>query len=256
MPGRGPRGLEPNSTLAVSRSLSPDEHTMIGRMVGIIRRPRATFQAVAADPRWIGVLAALFLIGSGVNALFLSTAVGQQALVDQWERTALAFGQDVDDARYGELQELSRRGPTYAILTQLARGPVLAIGLAALLYGSLGRRRGAAPAFRQVLAVVAYSTVILALREIMAAPINFARESITSPTTLVQLFPVANAASPVARFFGLIDVFVVWWLAVLAVGLGVLYARRAWPIAATLYGVYAGVAAALAATMALLGGTI
>ena len=229
---------------------------MIGWMIGVIRRPRTTFQAVAAAPRWAGVLAALFLLNSGVNALFLSTAVGQQALVDQWERTALAFGWDVDDARYGELQELSRRGPTYAILSQLVRGPVVAIGLAALLYGTFGGRGRQNPAFRQVLAIVAYSTVILTLREIMAAPINFARESIASPMTLAQLFPVANAASPLARFFGLIDVFVVWWVAVVAVGLGVLYARRAWPIAATLYAVYAGVALALAAAMAMLGGTI
>ena len=193
--------------LQTYQEFEPDNQSMIGRMVGIIRRPRATFQAVVAAPRWVGLLAVLFCLSAGVNALFLATAVGQQALVDQWERTALAFGQDVDDARYEELQELSRQGTVFAVLNQLVRGPLTVVVVAVLVagafrFGGVSRHR---PAFRQVLAVVAYSTVILTVREIMAAPINYARETIAAPTTLVQLFPVANAASPAARFFGLID---------------------------------------------------
>jgi hypothetical protein len=226
---------------------------MIGRLVGIIRRPRATFLAVAAAPRWLGPLMALFLINAGVNAAFLSTAVGEQALVDQWERTALAFGQEVDDARYAEFRDLSRRGATYGALIQLARGPVAAVVLAGVLLVAFGRQNAS---YRQVLAVVVYSTVILTVRELVSTPINYARESMASPTTLIQLVPVSNASSPVARVFGLLDLFVAWWLAVLAIGLSVIYARRAWTIAAALYGVYAGVAVGLAVTMAVLGGTI
>ena len=226
---------------------------MIGRLVGIIRRPRATFRTVAAAPRWLGPLVVLFLINAGVNVLFLKTAVGEQALVDQWERTALAFGQEVDDARYAEFKDLSRQGATYGVLTQLARGPVAAVALAGLLAMALGRQKAS---YRQVLAVVVYSTVILTVRELVTAPINYVRESIASPTTLIQLFPVTNASSPVARVLGLFDLFVLWWLTVLAVGLSVIYARPGWPIAAALYGVYAGIAVGLAVTMALLGGTI
>ena len=227
----------------------------MGRVIGIIRRPRATFQGVVASPRWGVLLATLFLINTGVNAALLATPVGRQALVDQWERTALAFGQEVDDRRYAEFQDLSRRGVAYAAATQLLRGPVAAFALAALLSAGFAVVARQKAAYRQVLAIVVYSAVILTLREVVAAPVNYARESISSPTTLVQVFAVSNPASPVARFFGLIDVFVVWWLAVLAIGLGVVYARRPWPIAVTLAGVYGVVALVLAATMAVLGGT-
>ena len=34
------------------------------------------------------------------GALVMFTDIGQQALVDQWERTAVAFGRPVDDAAY------------------------------------------------------------------------------------------------------------------------------------------------------------
>src|SRR5262245_56149028 len=109
------------------------------------------------------MLVLLTLISFGAMAAFVMTDVGQVALVDQWERTALAFGQGVDDARYAELQGLSRYGVAYAAMSAVARGPVAAVAIAAALYGVFARR-GRRAAFGQVLAVVAHAGVILALR--------------------------------------------------------------------------------------------
>ena len=53
----------------------------------------------------------------------------------------------------------------------------------------------------------------------------------------------------------MIDLFVVWWVFVLAVGIGVLYRRRTQPIAMGLFGTYAVIALAVAAVMSRLGGT-
>ena len=53
----------------------------------------------------------------------------------------------------------------------------------------------------------------------------------------------------------MIDLFVVWWVIVLAIGLGVLYRRRTQPIAMTLFGVYAVIAIGAAVIMSRLGGT-
>ena len=229
---------------------------MTSRVAGIIRRPRVTLLAVVAQPRWGALLAALFLMSFAANAAFVVTDVGQQALVDQWERTAIAFGQPVDEARYAEFQTLSRQAIPYAALTQLLRGPVALVALAIVLYAWVRTALGQDVRLSQVLAVVVWSSVILAIREVIAVPVNYAREAIGSPTTLAQLFPASNSASPLARFFGLMDVFVVWWLTVLAIGLSVLSGRRTWRVAGALYGVYVAVAVALVATMAVLGGTI
>ena len=53
--------------------------------------PRATFEAVARSPRWVGILALTFLVAAAAMAIVLSTEVGQLALLDQWERTALGL---------------------------------------------------------------------------------------------------------------------------------------------------------------------
>jgi len=242
------------SAKAEAPASSPDNLSVLRRIAGIIRRPRSTLQAVAAAPRWAGLLALLFLVSFSLSAAFFATDVGQLALVDQWERTAIAFGQPVDDARYAEFQEWSARGVPYAALTSLAAGPLAAIGLAAILFGIFTAWRGGRASFNQVFAVVVHASVILTLRQLISTPVNYARESVGSPTTLVGLLSGIDEGSPVARLFGLIDVFVLWWLIVLTVGVAVLYRLPAPRVAAVSIGVYVAVALLLVGTMAVLGG--
>jgi len=182
--------------------------------------------------------------------------------VDQWERTAAAFGQPVDDAGYARMEERAANGGfalLYAAATTLAGGPLLAIVTAALLFVVLNRRganlSGPPPSFTQVLAVVAYAGVVLALRQVIATPVDYVRESIGSPTTLIQFFSMFDEASPVARFLGVIDLFVVWWIVVLAIGASVLYRRSTRRVALALTGAYVVLALIAALVMAGSGGT-
>src|SRR5437016_3469569 len=200
-------------------------------MYGVIRRPRATFTAILQAPSWAPVLATTTAITFLCGIAFLRTDVGQQALVDQWERTATAFGQTVDDAAYARMEDTAssaNAGLLYAAATALGYGPVLVFAVSGLLFLTMNHRRGAdlsGPRFVDVLTVASYSAVILALRQVIATPIDYVRESIASPTTLVQFFTMLNEASPLARFLGVIDLFVAWWIVVLAIGVSVLYHR-------------------------------
>ena len=111
---------------APEAAVSPSStHGFLPRLIGVIRCPRTTFRAVASSPRWVGLVAALVVVTASSQAVLFRTEVGQVALVDQWERTALAFGQDVDDARYAQFQAFSRNGPLYGVAMALASGPVL-----------------------------------------------------------------------------------------------------------------------------------
>ena len=183
----------------------------------------------------------------------LATEVGQVALVDQWERTALAFGRPVDDAKYAQMQDLSRYGVAYAAVMSVIRIPVATTAIAAVLYGvfaAMGRQAR----FGQLLAVAANAGVILVLRDVVAAPLNYLRESLASPITLIQLFGMLDEASPIARFFALIDVFMLWWIVVLGIGLAVLFRMPVRRVAAGLIGIYLCIAVLLAGAMVALGG--
>ena len=200
-------------------------------------------------------MALTFVVSLISSAALLATDVGQLALVDQWERTAVAFGQPVDDAQYAALLEASETGSlAYAVMRSLLSGPVLAVALAALLYGVFGKGTSGVT-YRQVLAVVVYAGVILAARQVIAAPVNYARETLASPTTATLFFTMLDEASPVARFAGVIDLFVVWWIGVVAVGISVLTHRPARRLAITFVGAYIALALVLAIVMAVTGGT-
>lgn len=223
-------------------------------MTGVILSPRVTLRALADHPRSIDVLCVSFVVALVSTAAFLETETGRVALIDQWERTAVAFGQELTDAQYAALVEASRSGAAYAALSSLAGGPVLALGMSALLFIAFSAFGGRRASYGHVLAIVAHAGVVLAVRQLVAAPVSYARETLASPTSLNVLVPMFDEASPLARFFGAIDLFVLWWLAMIAIGLSILYDRPVRTLLVVLVGGYIALAAALAGVMAVTGG--
>jgi hypothetical protein len=64
-----------------------------------------------------------------------------------------------------------------------------------------------------------------------------------------------DETSPLARFFGIVDLLVIWWVVVLAIGMSTLYRQPARRLALAFMGTYVALAAILTLTMALTGGT-
>ena len=221
------------------------------RIAGVLRAPRRTFEAIARAPRWADVLIVSFLATAPLTGVVLQTDVGRLALLDQLERTSTAFGQRVDDTQYARLERVSERGAAYAIATSLLSGPLLAVGLSAVLFVVFRATAGGRATFRQVLAVVSHAGVILALRQLLAAPTTYLRETLASPLTLNMFFSMLDEASPLARFAGIVDFFAIWWVVVLAIGTSVLYRRPFRLLALAFVGVYILLAAALGVVMAI-----
>jgi hypothetical protein len=232
--------------------LTPIHQSVVQAVVGTIRRPRATFQSAVSHPQWGVLLLVTTIVSAAAGMALMETSVGRQALVDQWERTAVAFGQEVDDEAYARLEALSDSGAAgYAVLSALISGPVLTIAVAVLLKVAFRDRA----TFRQVMAVATHAGIILAARQLIAAPVAYIRESTSNATSVGSWFSMLDEASPIARFLGALDLFVIWWAIVLAIGVAVLYQRRARTVAAMFVGVYAALALLLAIAMAVAGGS-
>ncbi len=56
------------------------------------------------------------------------------------------------------------------------------------------------------------------------------------------------------RLLGAIDLFIIWWIISVAIGLGVLYRKRTGPIAATMMIVYVAIAIVVAAVKTAMSG--
>lgn len=223
------------------------------RVTGVLRHPRATMAEVVRHPAFITAWVVVLLVAAGCGGLLLSTPIGQQALVDERVRVTEALGGRVDDAAY---ERLRSDPPVSIYLTsggRLLLTPPVTLFVAAGLVG-LARFGGARVKFVTALAIAVHATVVLALQQVVAAPFHFVNESLTSPTNLASLLRVFDEGSVPARLFGAIDAFGVWWMWLMAVGLGSATGRPArqyvWPLLA----VYLGIAAIVAAAFAVLGG--
>jgi hypothetical protein len=68
------------------------------RLVGILVSPRQTYQGVVAHPRWFGMLATVMVVSAVGLFAFLSTQVGQQAMLDQQIKQAEMRGVEMSEA--------------------------------------------------------------------------------------------------------------------------------------------------------------
>jgi hypothetical protein len=222
-------------------------------LTGMLRAPRLTLAQGIARPRWFGLAVLIVLISAACSAGFLMTRVGRLAALDQQVRQLESVGTVVTDQLYGELRGWERYRPLVSATAIVAGWPLMWAAAAGLIL-VIGRRGSHTVTYPQVLTVLVYASSVLALRAVVALPINYLRESLGGATSLGLIVPGLGDATFAARLFGAIDIFVLWWVALVAVGLGMLYQTRAASIARWLLGAYATGAAALALTQALRGG--
>ncbi len=224
------------------------------RVMGVLARPRATMSEVVRHPVFITTWVVVLLAVTVCGGLLLSTPVGRQALVDERVRVTEALGGRVDDAEYARLQA---DPPLSVYLTSggrlLLTPPVTILVAAGLLV--LARLDGAAVPFATALAIAVHATVVLGLQQIVATPLHYAAESLTSPTNVAGVLRVFDEGTWPARLFGTIDVFGLWWMWLLSAGLAAATGRPVRRYFGRLLAVYVGVAAVVAAVFAVLGGS-
>jgi len=124
-------------------------------------------------------------------------------------------------------------------------------GIAMAIFGAI---MGGNATFKQVFAIVAHSGVLIALAQAFGLPLAYERETTASATSLAVFLPFLDENSFPARFLGSIDLFQIWWIVSLSIGLAVLYRKRTGPIAVGVLSVYVVIVLIIAAVRTALSG--
>ncbi len=158
----------------------------------MVRSPRATLAGAIANARGRSIWrSSIVTISAACSVGFLLTRVGQLAALDQQVRQLESFGAVVTD---DDVCGASRAGVPYRPAISAA---VILIGWPVLLAGAGGRaavlrqsnRQTASATFAQVLTIVVHASAIFAVRALVAAPVNYARESLGGATSLSMVLP-------------------------------------------------------------------
>ena len=210
---------------------------LVNRVAGIIVSPRETFEDVVARPQWIGMMVLTTLVTAFAMTAFMSTRVGQEAWLQEAVRGQERWGRKMDDKQYAVMEKMASFAPAMVGIPMLVMSPLVTVGVSAILFGIMKVMTGSPAAFKQTLAVVVHGGPISMLHMLVAVPLNYIRGAMQGSTSLGIFLPFEEGSLP-ARIAGSIDLFLVWGIVILALGLSVLYKRRMGPIAAVLLGLY------------------
>ncbi len=233
-----------NHTAATAESTpKPAPRGLLARLAGIVFSPKDTFAAVVADPRWLAMLILIIVVTAVVTGGFMMTQTGQQAWLDMMEK----------QGRGQPMEVFERIAPYVGYITMayiVVLSPIITLIIAGILFAVFTMATGGGATFKQAFSVIVHSQVIGLVGAIIKLPLNYASRSMTAGTNLGVFFPMLDDTSFLARLFGMVDLFLIWWVAVLAIGFGVLYKRKTGPIAVAFFIVYALIAVGIAAIQA------
>ena len=218
--------------------------SLIARTIGIVTSPRATYASVVAHPKWFGMLV---LTAAGLGLLiggFLLTKVGQEAWLDAALNSP--FSGQVNDQQIQAMEKMAPYVGYGTMVYMLVLMPIFMAIVSGILYAIFNAAMGGNATFKQVFTVVIHTGPIGLLSQLFTVPLNYFRGTMSSATTLAVLFPMLPEGSFLSRFLGMIDLFLIWQVVVLSIGLAVLYRRRTQPIATALLVVYAIIAVIVA----------
>jgi Yip1-like protein len=233
-----PPHLMTNATVPTGGTLAPK--SLPARFVGIITSPRATYESVVAHPKWFGMLAVVAVGMAVLIGGFLATKVGQDAWIDAAVNSP--FSRGVTDQQIQGMERIAPFIGYFAAAQFLIGMPVVALIVAGILFAVFNAGMGGGGTFKQAFAVVVHAGPISLLSALFTVPLNYSRGTLSSATNLSILVPMLPETSFVSRLLGTVELFLIWQLFVLSIGLAVLYRRRTQPIATALLVVYAIIA--------------
>lgn len=228
---------------------APAPKSLVARFIGAITSPRETFASVAAHPTWFGMLAVCIVAAAVLVGGFLFTQVGQDAWLD-----TVTTGRNLTDQQLQMFEKMAPYAGYFALGQMLIFLPLTLLVVSGIVFAVFNAALGGQASFKQVFAVVVHSGPVGVVGQLFSMPLNYYRGTMTSAANVGSLLPMLPENSFAAHFLGSIDVFLIWQLIVLAIGLGVLYRRRTQPIAYSLMGVYAVIALIIAVVKSRAGG--
>ncbi len=223
--------------------------SLTSRFFGIIFSPTAVYNEVVQRPRWLGMLLLTSIISAVFMGGFFSTSVGQEAWMDEALSRASSSSGELSDQQIEAIEKIQPyTGPMY-ITTALIAGPLITLVISGVFFVIFNAILGATSTFRQLFSVVVHSGVIGAIQHMFMWPLNYFRDAISpSPTSLASFQLMDDEDSFFYGVAEVIDLFHVWWIIILAIGLAILCKKKAKSIGISflvLYGLIAMVIAAV-----------
>jgi len=185
---------------------------VFARIIGIFSSPRATMEDIAARPSWVLPLV-IMALALGLSGFFLKDLILAQALEEMSKNPNMTEAQIATATKVISL--------TSSIMPMIFI-PVVYLIIAALFLFVGNVILGGEAKFKVPFSVVCWSSLISLLGSFINVPLMLVRGEMTTATSLAFLGG-EDKKSGLFFLMSQIDLFNLWWLAVLGIGFAAAY---------------------------------
>lgn len=201
------------------------------RIIDTFLAPGELFASFGERPPWFVPLLVAMVV-TAIAVAFLPTELYVEQMREQLRSNPQA-SRAMDPATMAKWGRLSGAvgGPLGMLI-----GAILTAGILALVFQVM---MSGEATFRQYLGVAGHASLITALGTLVLVPLWIATGDMQTRLSLALLTPFLEPGDFLYRVLRGIDVFGLWWIAVLALGVSVLNRKFSWGTAAAIvFGVY------------------
>ena len=199
----------------VGAAVMPQSKGVFERIIGIFVSPEPTMQDIAARPSWLLPLL-LVTVVSTAGTYFLKDVIVQQEIEKMHQK-------NMTEEQIQQAMPFMDMMGIIAPSTVLVFTPVfyLIIAGVAMFIGNV--ILGGESKFSTIFAVTCWSGLITVLSQMINIPVMANRQSMESATSLGSFFASEENKTFFYHLFSQVDLFMLWWVAVLGFGVAAAY---------------------------------
>ena len=195
------------------------------RIVGVILSPSKAFADIVKRPAWLVAMIVMILISLGLSITLAQRADWVQVSKDQIAKSKFAsrqFDQMTEQQKAQAFEQTAHRSKIIREVRGVIVWPLLLLFVSAIYFGAFKLLGGIRTNFATAFAVCTFAHLPVAIRELLAIPVNLLRDpSLIDP----ENFLASNPAAVIGDVSGwsavpltALDIFSLWSLALVAIG--------------------------------------
>jgi len=202
------------------------------RFAAVFFSPSRVFEEVKRRPTWLVPLLVVTFAISGMNAIITNSAKGEMAIRDQILERAPNIPPEI-------VERQIKMGQVVAPVSVVIGVPLVTLLLSGLVYMVFSIVLGGEGTFRQTFSASAHAGLIGIVGGLVGSALVLVNGSFRSSTALSAFLPFLDETSFAYKVFRGFDLFVIWQLAVLSIGMGIIQQTGTRKSAVVIFSVFA-----------------
>jgi len=194
-----------------------DSMSFVSRLVNIFVAPSKVFQFLDQKPLWVTPLLVISLYVPLIQGIIFNSETGKEGMRQEMLKNPMAaqLSQEQMDER------IAMMGKIVPIST-LVIAPLITFALAGVVYFLFSVLLGGEVTYKQSLSAWTHTGLIGLVGGAVQTSLVFLKGTVRPNTSLAAFLPFLDEESFVYHLLQTFDLFIIWQLAVLAIGMGML----------------------------------